>query len=109
MLDATHKIRALNDQLRSTFLGGNILLTCGVNALNPEMKRRLLERIRSFAEFTPENDPHGEHDFGCIEVDGQNFFFKIDCYDRQLEFASPNAADPTLTTRVMTVMLADEY
>jgi hypothetical protein len=26
------------------------------------MKRRLLTEVRSFATFTPENDPHGEHE-----------------------------------------------
>ena len=30
-------------------------------------------------------------------------------YDHNFEFASPDAADPELTNRVLTVMYADEY
>jgi Protein of unknown function (DUF3768) len=55
------------------------------------------------------NDPHGEHDFGHFEIAGQKFFWKIDYYDAAMEFGSEDPADPTKTTRVLTIMLASEY
>jgi hypothetical protein len=36
-------------------------------------------------------------------------FFKIDYYDRTLTAHSPDPADPAVTRRVITVMLASEY
>jgi hypothetical protein len=50
-----------------------------------------------------------EHDFGSFEVEGETIFFKIDYYDRTLTHHSPDPADPAVTERVITIMLADEY
>jgi hypothetical protein len=36
-------------------------------------------------------------------------FFKIDYYDRTLTHHSSDPADPTVTSRIITVMLAEEY
>jgi Protein of unknown function (DUF3768) len=36
-------------------------------------------------------------------------FWKLDYYDRQMEFASDDAANPAITRRVLTIMLSDEY
>ena len=55
------------------------------------------------------NDPHEEHDFGVVEHGGVRCFWKIDYYDREMEMLSPDPADPSVTTRVLTIMLADEY
>ena len=63
--------------------------------------------MRAFDAFNEDNDPHGEHDFGA--VDEVRYFWKVDCYDRATEFGSPDPADPGVTTRVLTIMHADEY
>jgi len=105
----TEQIRQLNDSLRSTFVGGTIVITSGVAALDPTFRSELLAAVRRFDAFSADNDPYGEHDFGAIEIGDQTFFFKIDYYDCSLTFHSPDAADPTVTTRVLTVMRADEY
>jgi hypothetical protein len=55
------------------------------------------------------NDPHEEHDFGAFEVEGHKIFFKIDYYDATLTCHSPDASDPAVTKRVITIMLAEEY
>ena len=39
----------------------------------------------------------------------ERVFWKLDYYDRELQFASEDAADPTITRRVLTIMLSDEY
>lgn len=103
------RIRALNDAFRQTFVGGTILLTDGVVALPLEQRRPLLAAIRSFTTFDTGNDPYHEHDFGAVDVAGERFFFKIDAYDRAMEAGSPDPTDPAVTSRVMTIMRADEY
>ena len=55
------------------------------------------------------DDPHEEHDFGAFEVDGNKIFFKIDYYDKTLTYYSPDPSDPSVTERVITIMLAEEY
>jgi Protein of unknown function (DUF3768) len=62
-----------------------------------------------FGDFTPDNDPYGEHDFGCFELGACKFMWKIDYYDQRCEFGSEDPSDPRRTTRVLTLMLASEY
>jgi hypothetical protein len=109
MTPATARIRALNDTLRRTHLDGLLHLTPGLVALGLEMIMLIDEAVASFEAFTPENDPHGEHDFGIVTVRGHTILFKIDYYDLDMHGASPDPADPTVTRRVMTLMLAEEY
>ena len=103
------RIRELNDAFRRTFVGGAVMITAGVEAMPLDQRRSLLQRIRSFSDFSDDNDPQHEHDFGAIDEAGARFFFKIDYYDRKTECGSPDPADPAVTTRVMTIMRADEY
>ncbi len=103
------RIRQLNDAFRRTFVGGAVMITQGVEAMPLDQRRSLLQKVRSFDAFSEDNDPHQEHDFGSIDEAGIRCFFKIDYYDRKTEFGSPDPADPAVTTRVMTIMLADEY
>jgi hypothetical protein len=106
---SVEKIRTLNDAFRRSFAGGKVMMTAGILALPAVTKARLLDALRIFDGFTADNDPHGEHDFGSFEVDGRKHFWKIDYYDAALEFGSEDPADPTKTTRVLTIMLASEY
>lgn len=42
--------------------------------------------VRSFTDFTKDNDPYGEHDFGMVEHQGEKYFWKFDYYDQKMEF-----------------------
>ncbi len=105
----SERIRELNDTFRQTFTGGRVVVTEGVDALSPEVKAEVLQQVRDFDRFDRENDPHGEHDFGNFEIEGQRFFFKIDYYGLDMESGSEDPAEPGKTTRVLTVMKAEEY
>jgi hypothetical protein len=108
-LTKTDAIRALNDAFRRTFVGGAVMITAGIEDMPAEQRRSLLEKVRAFDAFSEDNDPHGEHDFGAVDEGGARCFWKIDYYDRKTETGSPDPADPSVTTRVMTIMLAEEY
>ena len=107
--DMSARIRALNDRLRTSMTGGRVMMTAAVSALPEEVRGRVIERTRSFDQFTPDNDPHKEHDFGSFEIDGQRFFFKLDHYDISMQYGSEDPSDPKKTTRVLTIMGADDY
>jgi len=106
---SAEKIRALNDAFRTTMTGGKVFLTAGIDALPSDVKAVLIRRVAMFSDFTPDNDPHGEHDFGSFEIAGHKIFWKIDAYDAEMRFGSEDPADPSKTTRVLTIMLAEEY
>jgi Protein of unknown function (DUF3768) len=105
----TERIRAFNDELRQYLLGGLAVITPGVAALGQQAIERIVKTIAVFDDFCHANDPHEEHDFGSFEADGQTIFFKIDYYDKNLTYHSPDPSDPSVTERVITIMLAEEY
>ena len=105
----TARIRALNDDLRHNLSGGTVVMTQGVAALGREAVDRIVKTICVFDDFCNANDPYEEHDFGAFEAEGHTIFFKIDYLDSTLTFHSPDPADPTVTERVLTIMLAEEY
>ena len=99
----------LNDRLRSEGRGGIIHMTNGIAALGLPTVNAIFAAVATFPAFTGDNDPHGEHDCAVIEVQGHRLIWKIDYYDRSRTYLSPDPADPKVTVRVMTVMLAAEY
>jgi hypothetical protein len=105
----TEVIRLLNDQLRRDFSRGIAVMTPGIAALGSDAAEHIINRIAIFDDFSDDNDPYGEHDFGSFKTDGHTIFFKLDYYDKTLSAGSPNPADPAVTTRVITIMLAEEY
>jgi hypothetical protein len=84
-------------------------MTPGIAALGQETIKRLVQTITVFDDFCTANDPYGEHDFGIFDFDGTRVAFKIDYYDRTLTSHSPDPGDATVTERVITLMLAEEY
>jgi hypothetical protein len=101
------KIRALNDHARLSFTGCRVVITQGIQAMDnvPD----LLDQVRWYDQFTPDNDPYGEHDFGSFRYGDETVFWKWDYYDVDMSMHSPDPSDATVTTRVLTIMLADEY
>lgn len=107
MSEKSEKIRELNDSFRTSFQGGRVLITPGVSDRNDLAS--ILTRVQQFESFDEDNDPYGERDFGAFDHAGQKFFWKIDYYDADLNHGSEDPTEPAVTTRVLTVMLAEEY
>lgn len=120
------RIARLNDLARQAMgVACTVVATVGFRSLSDADQSRVRELIETFDAFTEDNDPHGERDFGCVyqlgngrwtterprvrEDERTRVFWKLDYYDRELRFASEDAADPAITRRVLTIMLADEY
>ena len=98
----------MNDEFRKTFSGGLVVVTRGVSE-SPYMER-VLDAVRRYTfQGIDGNNPYGENDFGALDVEGTKYFFKIDYYDTNLEFHSPDPTDPRVTTRVLTILEAREY
>ncbi len=106
---ASAAIRALNDQLRQNFSLGVAVMTVGIAGLGAAAVERIVRTIAAYDDFSKANDPYGENDFGAFEAEGARLFFKIDYYDKQMGGHSPDPSDPLVTTRVITIMLAEEY
>jgi hypothetical protein len=104
------QVRELNDLARTAMgVAGRLHQTEGIEALPLATQSAICERVETFSDFTQDNDPYGEHDFGAFDHEGMRIFWKIDYYDRALEGGSEDPSDPAKTTRVLTIMLADEY
>ncbi len=106
----TDRIRMLNDAFRTgRRKNGTLVITAGVQAIGPDFVAEARKAVAAFDAFDADNDPLSEHDFGALTVQGEKLFFKIDYYNIDLSAHSPDAADPSVTKRVLTIMLASEY
>ena len=103
------KVRELNDALRQTFKRGRVMMTQGVNALDDELKAKVIAAVQGFGKFHKANDPHHEHDFGSLTVDHAMYYWKIDYYDLAMSQHSLDPTNDEATIRVLTIMCADEY
>ena len=115
--ERTAKICSLNDAFRATVTGlngpwlvsGELVVTRGVASRDNDFLSRAVRAVHEFADFTPDNDPWGEHDFGIFELDGERLNWKIDYYDAAFLFGSEDPTDHLKTRRVLTILLAEEY
>jgi hypothetical protein len=106
--ELSQKVAQLNDAHRRR-PGVGWVMTAGVQALGALAVARAVEAVRTFDAFSRDNDPYGERDFGAFEIEGRRLFWKIDYYDLSLTMGSPDPADPAVTRRVLTLLLAEEY
>ena len=102
-------IKTLNDDFRKSLLGGKVMLTRGIFSRGQKAINDILHSVKTFDNFTTDNDPYNEHDYGSFEYAGQKIMWKIDYYDKDLCYHSDGPTDVSQTIRVMTIMLAEEY
>ena len=107
---SAEKIRTLNDLYRTKGVGvGRTMMAASIVELGVDFQLAARLAVRTFTDFTKDNDPHSEHDFGAFELEGQKVFWKIDYYFRDLQAGSEDPSDPMQTCRVLTIMLASDY
>ena len=107
-----NKIAELNDKLRQNIFNpgkDKVILTQGVSNLPFDEQLRILIKVKDFNDFTPDNNPWGENDFGKLEHNNTDYFWKIDYYNRDMDAGSENPADENKTCRILTIMKANEY
>ena len=101
-LRCTEAAREANDRFRQTLRCGAVQMTAGLVALGAKAQRRIIEAVRAFDDFEPD-DPFELHDLGDFEIEvsgpGQTstrqlIFFRIDRHGGD---------------RLMTLMLASEW
>ena len=97
----TKEIARKNDQLRRTFTGGRVMLSSGVEA-DPNLDK-IIEAVKNFNDFNEDNDPYGEHDFGKLTINSEDYFFKIDYYDSTYQFYEQDG------NRVLTILHSNEF
>jgi hypothetical protein len=114
----SEKVAKLNDAFRqeldNPFVAVNprnqVTTTQGIwDCFDNEEIGSIFQDIRKFDNFNNENNPYKERDFGSLKRKGRTIFWKIDYYDNDLKYHSPDNTDPEQTKRVLTVMLASEY
>ena len=57
---------------------GRVIGTRRVSALGTAQVIALLLVVQNYSSFDLDNDPHGERDFGAIDLHGAKWFWKID-------------------------------
>ena len=116
MEDRSRRIAELNDQFRKRIgrppseVPGMFVMTAGIDTLSQEQKEEIIKQVRAYDDFSEDNDPYGEHDFGVLTLpDLEKIYWKIDYYDQSLQYGSEDPTDVSLTQRVLTVLFASEY
>lgn len=104
-----NEIALQNDNFHKHLSQGTLVLTQGIRSNTKEDLEAIITKVRTFDSFDENNDPYNEHDFGAFDYKGRKVFWKIDNYDREFLYLSPDVSNPRLTNKVMTVMYAEEY
>ncbi len=104
-----NEIALQNDNFRKHLSQGTLVLTQGIRSNTKEDLEAIITKVRTFDTFDENNDPYGERDFGSFDFKGKKIFWKIDYYDQEFLYLSPDVSNPRLTNKVLTIMYAEEY
>ena len=102
-------IAKLNNDFRKIFIGGEVLLSAGIAAMSSEDKANIVALVQNFDNFTPDNNPYSENDFGSFDYKGEKILWKIDYYDLNNKYHSEDPSNPYITNRILTIMTVYEF
>jgi hypothetical protein len=113
-VDRIEVIARLNDRAR---LGLDptarivITRTCLATFCNPDTIDAVVVQAQLFAAFRrcsfSADSP--ERDFAAINFRDRKVWMKVDYYDADLTFGSEDPANAAITTRVLTILLPEDY
>ena len=64
------RVRELNDRFRTQGLGnGTLLVTSGLQGLGGAFVVSAVDAVRTFTDFSEDNDPYHDHSFGAFDFD----------------------------------------
>ena len=99
----------LNDRFRQGDRSlGEYKLSRQVLALPKHKQKQLFKELQEFSDFNPQNDPSGDRSRGEIVMDNFTYIWKIDYLDTTMTMVSDDPADPSVTTRVLSIIRTGE-
>ena len=113
-VDRTEAIARLNDRARLgldhtariVFTRNCLATFCDLDAIEVVVvQAQLLAAFRncSFSADSPERD------FAEVLLRDRRVWFKVDYFDEAMEYGSSDPADTSITTRVVTILLPEDY
>lgn len=100
-------IRALNDRLRKTGEGGQIVISPAIQAKGAAFTAAATSKLRELA-FEGNEPRCNEHDFAVVHGLDETLLFKIDYLDPPLAFEAADSSDAAECIRVLTLMTDGE-
>jgi len=107
-----------NDKFRRAAFGiptpqpipqGQVFVTPGISARDESFRAALTHAVVAYDDFNSDCDPHGWHEMGVVEIEGETVWFKIDLYDEAYEYGSSDPTELRVTRRVLTLLFSSEY
>jgi hypothetical protein len=104
-------IAKINDSFRATLNPklGKVVITQSINELPLGTKLQLVQAVSEYSQFYAGIDPHDEHDFGLVHMNGEHYCWKIDYYDKNFQYNSHDPGNLSVTKRILTIMHRDDY
>lgn len=103
----------MNDAFRKNprSRGGRVVVTPSVYKMMKDygMQQEIIMAVALCDKHDFPEDPYGERDFRAFYVGEAKLYWKIDYYNADMTAGSEDPADPKQTTRVLTIMRAEEY
>jgi len=107
----TEAIKETNKRIRKNLVNPDELIKIGncrlIITKAVAAQENIGDILRAFSNlpdsyFTEDNDPHGEQDYAKVTINDENYIYKVDYYDSNLEFHGYDIF-------AMTIMMECEY